>query len=252
MGCTPSAVICEPMSKDTSAAVLLAVELVEDSDSGLFLAMPCEYVVGEQSEFFRAIDDAACAAQRDGLIVAFGTTPSYADTNLGYMRAGAALADRTGFRLKTFVERPGRNEAEQLVQEKRIFWNTGMFLFDRETLQREFQTFVPQIDGCIYRAVCTGHWCGTVFHPDAAAFSNLPAISINYAIMERTERAAIVAMDAEWSALDSRPVVRETDRTRDRNNAVGRRLYIIGGRDAGPAKRHRGHPVPHLSLHNRS
>ena len=101
------------MSKDTSAAVLLAVELVEDSDSGLFLAMPCEYVVGEQSEFFRAIDDAACAAQRDGLIVAFGTTPSYADTNLGYMRAGAALADRTGFQTQNFCRktRPQRSGA---------------------------------------------------------------------------------------------------------------------------------------------
>ncbi len=217
------AIISEPVGKDTSAAVLLAVEVAAENE--LFLVMPSDHLIADDGKFFDAVDAAAQSAHLDGLIVTFGIKPTHPDTGFGYLRAGKPYYNRPVSQLENFVEKPDLETAMELVKQPDIFWNAGIFLFDPKTVRAEFEKRAPSVFSSVIMSVNFGQWAEEVFTPEADLFNTCPAISFDYAIMEKTNRAATIPVDPKWSDLGSWTAVWETSSKDEQNNVVGENCY---------------------------
>lgn len=232
MACTPLAIINEPMGRDTAAAILLASEIAKNQENSLMLMMPSDHLIADEQEFVSAIEFAVPAAEKDGLIVTFGIKPTHPDTGFGYLRAGPCLVNRSVCELESFIEKPDLDTAEKLIRDDNVFWNAGIFLFDRETLRDEFLRLAPEVFGPVVESVVTGEWSGKMFRPKVSAFEQTPSISFDYAIMEPTDRKATIAVDPQWSDLGSWKAVWETSERDEDQNVVGENCYAVNTRDS--------------------
>ena len=142
----------------------------------------------------------ACA--ESGRIVTFGITPDAPETGFGYIRRGGALPSG-GYAVARFVEKPDLARAEAMLADGGYLWNSGMFLFRASIYLEELALHAPGIHAAC-RAAWEGHHADRDFiRPDADAFLSSPADSIDYAVMEKTDRAAVVPLTADWSDLGS-------------------------------------------------
>ena len=232
MSCTPLAIINEPMGRDTAAAILLAAEVAKSQEDSLMLMMPSDHLIADEQEFVSAIEFAVPSADKDGLIVTFGIKPTHPDTGFGYLRAGPCLFNRNVCELESFIEKPDLDTAEKLIQEDNVFWNAGIFLFDRETLRSEFIRLAPDVFEPVVASVATGNWDGKMFSPNAQVFEQTPSISFDYAIMEPTDRKATIAVDPQWSDLGSWKAVWETSERDANQNVVGENCYAVNTKDS--------------------
>jgi len=224
-----AAIVSEPVGKDTAAAVLLAVEISDASD--LFLVMPSDHMIADQIEFFSAVDEATSSAQLDGLIVTFGIKPTHPETGFGYLRAGKAFYNRPVCQLENFIEKPDLETAMDLVKQPDIFWNAGIFLFNAKVVQEEFAKRAPDVFLSVVTSVKFGKWNAEVFEPEIKAFNTCPAISFDYAIMEKTTRAATIPVAPKWSDMGSWKAVWETCPHDSSNNVVGDNCYAENAND---------------------
>lgn len=223
------AIISEPVGKDTSAAVLLAVEVAGKDD--LFLVMPSDHLIADEEKFFDAMDSASQSARLDGLIVTFGIKPTHPDTGFGYLRAGKTYYNRPVSQLENFIEKPDLETAMELVKQTDIFWNAGIFLFDPKTVRSEFERRAGDVFSSVIMSVNFGQWSEEVFAPESDVFNTCPSISFDYAIMEKTNRAATIPVDPKWSDLGSWTTVWETSSRDEQNNVVGENCYVENASD---------------------
>ncbi len=200
----PRRVLLEPTARNTAPAVCAAALMLaaEDPDA-VMLLLPSDHHIARGEVFLHAVDRAAVAAEA-GWLVTFGITPSRAETGYGYIAQGPALTDCPGcHRVARFVEKPDAATAAAYLAGGDYAWNSGMFLFRAARLIEEMQRFEPQIlEACraaLDRAVADLDF----LRLDAEAFTASPAISIDYAVMERTDRAAVVPADIGWSDIGS-------------------------------------------------
>ena len=192
-------IVAEPMGRNTAPAlVLAALALVHDDD--LMLVMPSDHAIADEAAFQRAIDKAVPLA-RNGQLVTFGIEPTHAETGYGYIEAGAALGD--GFQVARFVEKPIKAKAEEMLARGGFLWNAGLFLFSRRALLDAVEQFEPAIVAACRNAMTAAQSDGNILSPDAGAFAQSPAISIDYAVMERADNVAVVPVDMGWSDIGS-------------------------------------------------
>ncbi len=190
----------EPEGRNTGPAVAAAALILAREDAhALMLVLPSDHAIADTKAFERAIATAKAAAET-GALVTFGITPSGPETGYGYIERGAALASVAGaYRIARFVEKPDRRTAETFIAGGRHAWNSGMFLFRAARYLDELQRFQPRILAAARAAVEAGVNDLDFFRLDARAFARAPAISIDYAVMEPTEAAAVVPADIGWS-----------------------------------------------------
>lgn len=203
-GSEPSAIFLEPEGRNTAGAIALAAYwLAERDPEALMLVMPSDHAIADVESFHRAIAR-ACRAARKGLLVTFGIRAAHPETGYGYIEVGDALPDEPGVHhVAAFVEKPPLETARVLIETGRHCWNGGIFLFSASTYIAELERLAPEVAqacGAAMQAACDD---GDYVLPDAAAFSACPGISIDYAIMEKTDRAAVVPVDMGWSDVGS-------------------------------------------------
>lgn len=201
IGCEPAAILLEPVGRNTAPAVAVAALQAEALGYDLILVMPSDHVIRDQVAFDTAIRNAAQAAQ-SGALVTFGITPDQPETGYGYIRAGAELGSDAGVhRVDAFVEKPDRATAEAYLTEGNYLWNSGIFLFSaRAYLEELKQTDPDMLAGC--EVAFKGSTRDLTFcRLDKAAFTGVHADSIDYAVMEKTQKAAVVPVDMGWSDL---------------------------------------------------
>jgi mannose-1-phosphate guanylyltransferase/mannose-6-phosphate isomerase len=194
--------ILEPAGRNTAAAVGVAalVAARQSGPSSLLLVLPSDHVVADRRGFAAAVA-AGVAAARDGGLVTFGIVPVRPETGYGYIRAAAG---GSGLRaVEQFVEKPDLATARAYVASGRHFWNSGMFLFTAGAYLRELSIHAPDI-----LAACEGAVAGAVAGSGSVQLAREPflgarSISIDYAVMEKTSRAAVVPLDAGWSDVGS-------------------------------------------------
>jgi mannose-1-phosphate guanylyltransferase/mannose-6-phosphate isomerase len=193
------------------------------------LVMPSDHAIGNPGKLISAIDKAR-AAVRQGHFVTFGITPSGPETSYGYIRQGAQLApgadaaDHIGgiYHVERFVEKPPRDKAEAMLAEGGYLWNSGMFLFPVDTLLAELNRLQPATLRACQQALSAARIEGRVVHPEPSAFSGAEAISIDYAVMEKTTRAAVVPTDPLWNDVGSWTSVWQlSDRDQSQNVTIG-------------------------------
>ena len=203
-GIAPQGIVLEPVGRNTAPATAIAALIVaEKNPESLMLLMPADHIVRNRTAFLQAVDRAAAAA-RQNYLVTFGITPDAPETGYGYIRRGAALdglAD--SFAVARFVEKPDAATAAGYVASGDYSWNSGMFLFKASVFLAELERLEPQMLAHCREALAKGGKDLDFFRLDSAAFGKAKAISIDYAVMERTNKAAVVPVEMGWSDIGS-------------------------------------------------
>ncbi len=200
----PSTIVIEPEGRNTAPAAAVAALLsAEQEPDRLLLLMPADHVVRHAGGFLAALEKGEKAARR-GALVTFGLKPERPETGYGYIRQGRKLARAPGcYRVARFVEKPDRPTAERLVREGDCYWNSGMFLVGAACYLSELERLQPDVLAACRAAVAGGCREVDFFRLDEDGFRAAPAISIDYAVMERTDLAAVVPADMGWSDVGS-------------------------------------------------
>lgn len=200
-----SCLILEPLARNTAAAIVMAASVVRQrhgADAQL-LVMPSDHLIADEEAFHRAVAAGSRAADA-GLLVTFGVKPTGPETGYGYLEAGAALDDVDGaFEVARFTEKPVREIAEAMVASGRHYWNGGIFLYRADDFLAEAERLAPEIARCAQEAVATARTSDGVVEPARAALEPCPSVSIDYAVMETTNKVAMVPLDARWSDVGS-------------------------------------------------
>ena len=197
--------VLEPCARNTAAAVAMAAAVARNDhgDDVLILVMPSDHVINDVPAFHAAIRAGEPAA-RAGRLVTFGIRPSSPDTGYGYLHMGSELAEAPGVaEVAKFVEKPPLNVAEAMVAGGEHLWNAGIFLFRARTLLDEMSKFAPEIARSSRFAIATAARDGIRVLPSIDALADCPSESIDYAVMEHSDRVATVPMSPGWSDLGS-------------------------------------------------
>lgn len=201
---TPSHIVLEPLARNTAPAVAAAAALLAaDDPDALMLVLPSDHTIDDTAMFRGAIKTAAAAA-REGALVTFGIKPLRAETGYGYIAGGERLGTREGcFTVRSFVEKPDRATAEGYLAAGGYFWNSGMFLFSVKAFLEECERFEPAIAAAATKAVSAASRDLDFLRLDEEEFANSPSKSIDYAVMEHTDKAAVVPADIGWNDVGS-------------------------------------------------
>lgn len=200
IGVSPSAIVLEPVARNTAPAAAVAALLVaRDDPTGVVLLLASDHVVTDEAAFGAAVARAMVAA-RAGRIVTFGIAPSAAETGYGYIQRGAALAGAAGVdAVKRFAEKPDAVTAAAYVASGDYLWNSGMFVFRADVMLAEMERHEPGLVAACRAALAGAKRDLDFVRLDKAAFQTAKSISIDYAVMERTDKAAVVPCDIGWS-----------------------------------------------------
>ncbi len=195
-------IVLEPIRRDSAMAVAVASVIAARRDpSATVLVLAADHVVRDHPAFVGACREAIAAAA-EGRIVTFGITPTFPATKYGYIRPGAALNGAAAFAVEAFVEKPDAPTAGRYIAENYL-WNSGNFVFRAEVMLNELAQFEPEIAKAGELAVSGMTRDLDFFRLPAEAFEHVPKKSFDYAVMERTNRAAVVPMDCGWSDIGS-------------------------------------------------
>ena len=207
----PTAIVIEPAPRNTAAVAAVAAAWTEKQNSeALVLLTPADHHIEDPAGFREAVAAGAVAAA-DGSIVTFGVKPTEPHTGFGYIEQGGDIAARV-FKVAAFREKPDLETAKSYLASGRYHWNAGIFLYAPETMRRELTAFAPEIDRCTSDALARAAISGAVVRLDADAFSACPSDSVDYAVMERTDAAAVVApVDVGWSDIGSWTAISTVD-----------------------------------------
>ncbi len=197
-------IVLEPVGRNSAPAIAAAALLVaEDDPDAVLWMMAADASIGDNAALRTALR-AAVTAARAGRVVTFGMKPTAAETGYGYIEIGAPLADVAGAcGVAQFLEKPDAATAARLSSDGRHLWNSGMFVFTASTLLRELETHAPDVLAAVRRAVTSRTADLDFIRLGVEAFKACPSISIDYAVAERTTKAAVVPADIGWSDVGS-------------------------------------------------
>lgn len=196
----PAAIILEPIARNTAPAIALAALAADDPKAPL-LVMPSDHVIADPDAFRAAIATALPLVQ-DGWLVTFGITPDAPETGYGYIRVGERLVEGI-HRVDRFVEKPPRDAAEAMVASGDHAWNGGIFLFRADIFLGALAVHAPDMLAAAQDAMAGAVRDGVQIRPDADAFAASPSNSIDYAVMEKADRVAVVPVSMGWSDVGS-------------------------------------------------
>lgn len=201
-GIDGAAILLEPVARNTAPAIALgALEALKRDHDALLLVLPADHLIGDTAAFYQAVQRATPLAEH-GWLVTFGVHPDRPDTGFGYIRRGAPL-DTDSFRVERFVEKPDADTARAYLADGGYDWNAGMFLFRASRYLEELDAHAPDMLAAARAAHATATHDLDFIRIDKDAFARAPSDSIDYAVMEKTRRAAVVPVACDWNDIGS-------------------------------------------------
>jgi mannose-1-phosphate guanylyltransferase / mannose-6-phosphate isomerase len=198
----PALQLLEPAGRNTAAAAAVAA-IVSESENPVLLILPSDHAISGLAAFGEAVEQAAQVAA-SGELVTFGVKPDAPETGFGYIECGLPLDGFPGaFRVARFVEKPPAAEAKALIQGQRAYWNSGMFIVTAKRLVEELERYRPDILSAARAAVETSTNDLGFLRLGRDAFLACPSEALDRAVVERTERAAVIPAAFEWSDVGS-------------------------------------------------
>ncbi|WP_081855763.1 mannose-1-phosphate guanylyltransferase/mannose-6-phosphate isomerase [Sphingomonas sp. UNC305MFCol5.2] len=194
------ALILEPTGRNTAPAIALAA-IAAGGGNAPILVMPSDHVIADVDAFRTAIH-AALPLVQEGWLVTFGIAPDAPETGYGWIKVGEALAEGV-HRVDRFVEKPPRDKAEEMLASGDHAWNGGIFLFRADMYLGALSVFAPAMLVAAQRAMEKARREGKRIWPDAGEFAQSPSDSIDYAVMEKAPRVAVVPVAMGWSDVGS-------------------------------------------------
>ena len=212
-------IILEPFGRNTAPAVAVAaLQALAKDPEAILLVLPADHLIENPAAFHRAVIDALPLAEQ-GRLVTFGVVPARAETGYGYIRRGAELAAAL-YDLDSFVEKPDAVTAAQYLASGEYLWNSGKFLLSAKTYIEELAELAPAMLTACEQALADAQSDLDFVRLDPTAFAACPSDSIDYAVMEKTARGAIAALDCGWSDVGVWSALWEAGQSDEAGNVV--------------------------------
>ena len=205
-----SIILSEPISKNTAPAIALSVKyIIENADEDeIILVVPSDLLIENDEKFIQTVEVAKQYAQ-DGKIVTFGVKPNYPETGFGY------VCCENG-KVISFIEKPNKETAQEFIEKGNYFWNSGIFMFKVSTIIQELEQYCPEISSIIKNISCADKTA------PFTEFEKMPCISIDYALMEKSQNIAMVELQSDWKDLGSwKSIYEVSPKDNDGNVFVG-------------------------------
>ncbi len=226
IGVEPLSVILEPVGRNTAPAVAVgAIRSLAAGNDALILVLPADHFIQHTGIFQKTIGAGAFFANK-GFLITFGIVPKSPETGYGYIKKGEPVDTHSGqieikaMKVDKFVEKPGLETAKKYLESGEYFWNSGIFLFKSQVVLDELEKFAPEILLASKKAFEKGKKDLDFFRLDSPSFKACPSDSIDYAVMEKTEKAAMIPFDGGWNDLGSWEALWQVGKKDDKGNVV--------------------------------
>jgi mannose-1-phosphate guanylyltransferase/mannose-6-phosphate isomerase len=214
------AMYLEPAGRNTAPALaLVAYEIAREDPDAVLLCLPSDHDIPDHEAFAEAIERAQGAAAL-GRLVVFGVEARWPETGYGYIERGAPIEARGCYAVESFVEKPELEMARRLVASGRHYWNSGIFFFPAKTYLEELERLQPELAAAVQETLAATVVKGDCRAIDAAAFAKCKSVSVDFAVLERTNQVAMVPATFRWSDIGSWDALWERSEHDARNNAV--------------------------------
>ena len=211
-------IILEPVGKNTAPAIAVAaLKSIKDDGNVILLVLSADHLIQDVGKFHQAIKSAKKQAEK-GKLVTFGIVPNKVETGYGYIKA-AVSQDEDYYNIDQFVEKPDYKTAQKYVDSGQYFWNSGMFMFKASVYLDELEKYEPEILSACKKSCQTEYNDLDFTRLNEKEFLSCPSQSIDYAVMERTNNAVMVALDAAWNDVGSWSALWDSQ-PKDMNNNV--------------------------------
>lgn len=215
--------LLEPAPKSTAPAVALAAlcALEQTQEDPLLLVLAADHVIEDTAGFHHSVIQGVQAA-RQGYLVTFGIQPQYPETGYGYIHAEQPLPGLSVAKVSAFKEKPSRAEAEQLIKQGGHYWNSGMFLFRASEYLAELARLQPEMMDSLEAAWKHKKCDDTFLIPERHSWDAVEGESIDYAIMEKTEKAVLLPLQSNWCDVGSWDALSQVmTKDKDGNTKIG-------------------------------
>jgi mannose-1-phosphate guanylyltransferase len=219
-------VLLEPCARNTAPAIALAALAVSDP-AAVMLVMPSDHVITDVTAF-HAATHAALPLVNEGWMVTYGITPTGPETGYGYIQMGEALSGGVQA-VARFVEKPDQQNAEAMLAQGNHSWNGGIFLFRADIYLGALAVHAPDMLTAAQKAMAVAKHDGNRITPDEEAFAACPSDSIDYAVMEKAERVAVVPVNMGWSDVGSWDALYDLNAKDAEGNAITGTARINSG-----------------------
>ena len=213
-------ILSEPISKNTAPAIALCAKYLIENYSGdeIMLVFPSDLMMEYSQGLFDLIEEAQQYA-KDGKIVTFGIKPTYPETSYGYIKAENNI-------VKSFTEKPDSQTASEYIKDSNYYWNSGIFMFKVSTIIEEFEKYCPEISQCMKTIKCSG------ITVPLKEFEKMPNISIDYAVMEKSQNLVMLELNTKWKDLGSWKSIYEVSPKDSNNNVFAGKVLDKGSKNS--------------------
>ena len=219
IGVTDATVVTEPIARNTAPAIATVAALLLESDpDAVLFVLPSDHLIQPDADYYETID-AAFAEAAAGKMVTFGVVPTFPETGYGYIKGGEA-GSSTVRPVAQFVEKPQLEDAGAMVADGNYYWNAGFFAFSAKGLLEELERTAPDVVAAAKAAAEKAKRDGASIALPVAEFGGAPDISIDYALFERTDKAAVAPISCRWSDVGSWRAYWDTLDKDDDGNAI--------------------------------
>lgn len=226
IGLEASSILIEPASKNTGPALLAACFAAKEmSEDPIMLVMPTDHKISDEQSFIDTVYDAIPSAER-GHIVTFGVKPHFPSTGYGYVKTGEAT-EFGALNVEKFLEKPRLDMAEVFAADERYYWNAGIFLFKASVLIAEAQRFMPNFVDLIQTAYEKSERDLGFLRLDAETWAHIQNISIDYAVMEKTNKIVCYPLSSDWSDLGDWAAIWDNMDKDPKGNALSRNAHEL-------------------------
>ncbi|WP_197462739.1 mannose-1-phosphate guanylyltransferase/mannose-6-phosphate isomerase [Neptuniibacter pectenicola] len=229
----PCSIFLEPVGRNTAPAIALAAldAVNKGKGSECLLILAADHVIEDEAAFQAAVCQAEPLASQ-GLLVTFGIVPVHPETGYGYIQAGHAFETSSAFNIKQFVEKPDLDTAKAYLESGDFYWNSGMFMFRADRYLEELGKFCPDILQACEKAMIDTAQDMDFIRVDADSFKQCPDESVDYAVMEKTESAVVIPLDAGWSDVGSWSALWELKEKDAQGNVTEGDVISLDSRDS--------------------
>lgn len=210
-------IILEPMGRNTAPAIAVAaLRALENHKDPIILVLPADHEIQNEEALARSFKIAKTMAEKD-FLVTFGIEPKEAHTGYGYIKVGDQLGICSS-EVDSFIEKPNKEKAEELIEEGGYLWNSGMFCFKASRYIEELERFEPELVEYAKKSMDASLNDFDFVRLNPENFEKCNNISIDFAVMERTDRACVVSIDAQWNDIGAWDAVWEVSKKDGSNN----------------------------------
>jgi mannose-1-phosphate guanylyltransferase/mannose-6-phosphate isomerase len=229
----PYRTLFEPIGRNTAPAIALAAAcLIAEEDDPVMVVLPADHIIKVEVQF-RAHLEVAIQEAKKGKLVTFGIQPTRPDTGFGYIKAKAQNSGNLQVcEVERFTEKPDLETAERFLKEGGYYWNSGMFVWRASVILAEIKLHLPNVYQIAQAILAESRAGGTFQEAVEKHFSAMPSISIDYGVLEKSDRVTLIPCDIGWNDVGSWQAVHEISAKDDNGNALQGNVIAVGCRNS--------------------